>query len=55
MDLVFTEHAAFQRDRRGILLEWIEEALASPGQIEIRGGKRSFLKCHKDGQVQILL
>lgn len=48
MDLTFTEHAAEQIRRRGILLEWVEEAIESPDRVETTNGKTSFLKCHKD-------
>lgn len=48
VDLTFTEHAVGQIQRRGLLMEWIEEAIESPDQVETVNGKTSFLKCHKD-------
>lgn len=48
MDLTFTEHAAGQIQRRGVLLEWIEKAIESPDRVETANGKTSFLKCHED-------
>ena len=40
----YDEHAEFQIARRGIVKEWVEEALLNPDEMEIRSGRRSFLK-----------
>jgi hypothetical protein len=48
MDLTFTQHAADQIRRRGILIGWIEDAIESPDQVETSSGKTCFLKCHGD-------
>ena len=48
-ELVFTEHASYQREHRQIPIDWIAETINSPDQTEQRGdGKRSFLKCYQE-------
>jgi hypothetical protein len=41
----YDEHAAFQIQRRGIARTWIEETILNPDRTEIRGLRRSFIKC----------
>jgi len=41
----YDPHAEFQLMRRGIPRTWVEETLSSPDETEVKGGKRSFLKC----------
>jgi hypothetical protein len=38
----------FEIERRGIGLSRVEETLASWEATELRGGKRSFLRCYQD-------
>lgn len=44
----YDSHAEFQIARRGIQLVWVEETLTSPDETEVKGNKRSFLKCYTE-------
>jgi hypothetical protein len=44
----YDPHAEFQIERRGIPRAWVEETLISPDETEIKGNKRSFLKCYTE-------
>ena len=41
----YDEHAEFQLDRCGISKTWIEETLREPDETEVKGRRRSFLRC----------
>jgi hypothetical protein len=41
----YDDHAEFQLARRKIEKVWVEEALRNPDEIEVKDGRRSFLKC----------
>ena len=41
----YDPHAIFQIERRGIPREWVEETLAHCDETEVKGNKRSFLRC----------
>lgn len=41
----YDEHAEFQLARRNIEKAWVEATLLNPDTTEIKGNRRSFLKC----------
>jgi hypothetical protein len=44
----YDEHAEFQLERRGIGKDWVEETLSDPDEVEIKGKRRSCLRCFPD-------
>ena len=41
----YDDHALFQLQRRRIAHDWVENTIAHPDATEIKGHRRSFLKC----------
>jgi hypothetical protein len=49
----YDEHAEFQLARRDIAKAWVEETLRNPDATEMKGHRRSFLKCLPDRHVML--